>query len=98
MNDLDDARELKLEAERATQAGQILNNPLYIEAITIMRADAIGLFQHAKQSDSKAHKEAWLKLDAITEFEENLKSIMQNGVFAQENLTMLDKVKNIVGL
>ncbi len=98
MNELDAAREAQEEINRANEASQIINNPVYIHAITIMKADAVGLFEKSKQSDSKAHKEAWLQLNAIKDFEENLLYIMENGVMARENLTFMKKASKLVGL
>ena len=98
MNELEEMRQAKEEIERANQASQVINSPIFIEAITIMKVDAMGLFESAGQSDEKKHKEAWLQLNAINEFKSNLIYIMENGKAAEHELTFLQKAKQLTGL
>lgn len=98
MNELEEMRQAKDEIERANQASQVINNPIFIEAITIMKVDAVGMFETSSQSDEKKHKEAWLQLNAINELQSNLIYIMENGKAAEHELTFLEKAKKLTGL
>lgn len=93
MSNIEDIKKAKSEISRANNAEQVLRNPAFIEAIQMIKVDCLGAFQHAKQSDSNKHGEIWLQLNAIKELEANLESIMSDGVYAREDLSLLQKAK-----
>ena len=97
-DNIEGIKRAKNEISRANNAEQVLRNPAFIEAIQMIKADCLGAFQHANQSDTKKHSEIWLQLNAINELEKNLESIMSDGIYARENLTMLQRTKKIIGL
>jgi len=97
MSDIERMRQAKSEISRANNAEQVLGNAAFIEAIQMMKADCLGAFQHAKQSDAKKHSEIWLQLNAIKELEANLSSIMNDGIFAKEELTAMQRAKKAIG-
>lgn len=95
---VEDIKHAKNEIARANSAEQVLRNPAFVEAIQMIKADCLGTFQHAGQSDTKKHSEVWLQLNAIKELERNLESIMSDGVFAREDLTILQRTKKAIGI
>lgn len=97
-DNIEDIKRAKNVISRANNAEQVLRNPAFIEAIQMIKVDCLGAFQHASQSDSKQHSEIWLQLNAIRELERNLESIMSDGVYAREDLTLLQKAKKAMNL
>ncbi len=98
MNELDEARQAKLDINRAALAQQVTSNSVYQEALTMMKADCFALFESSKQSDKEKHDQIWLQLNAIKEFQANLEYIMENGAYAKQTLTALERVKKTIGL
>jgi len=95
---VEDIKHAKNEIARANNAEQVLRNPAFVEALQMIKADCLGAFQHASQSDTKKHSEIWLQLNAINELEKNLESIMNDGIYAREDLSLLQRAKKTVGL
>lgn len=98
MNELDEKRKANLDLNRAALAQQVTGNSIYQEAITMMKADCFSSFEQSKQSDDKKHDQIWLQLNAIKAFQSNLEYIMENGAYAKQTLTALERVKRTVGL
>ena len=98
MNELDEKRKANLEINRAALAEQVISNSIYQEAIGMMEADCYSAFESSKQSDSKKHDQVWLQLNAIKAFRSNLEYIMENGAYAKQTLTALERVKKTIGL
>jgi len=90
---IEQIKQAKGEITRANNAEQVLRNPAFVEAIQMIKVDCLGAFQHASQSDSKQHSEIWLQLNAVKELERNLENIMSDGVYARENLSLLQRTK-----
>lgn len=97
-NEVEQMRQAKAELARAKDAEQVLNNLAFVEAVQLMRQDCLGAFQKAKQSDTKKHSEIWLQLNAVNELVANLTYLMNNGAFAEEDISMLQRAKRKIGL
>ena len=98
MNELEQKRQAKNDIGRAELAHQVTSNSVYLEAITMMKADCFSIFEKSGQGDKQKHDEIWLQLNAIKEFQANLEYIMENGAYAQQTLTALERVKKTIGL
>ena len=98
MSELDEKRKANLEINRASLAQQVISNSIYQEAMTMMKADCFSAFESSKQSDTEKHDNVWLQLNAIKAFQSNLEYIMENGAYAKQTLTALERVKKTIGL
>ena len=98
MNELDEARQAKSDLQRAEMARQVTSNSVYIEAITMMKADCFNAFEKSGQDHATEHSKVWLQMNAINEFQANLEYIMENGAYAKQTLTNLQRIKNTIGL
>ena len=98
MNEIEEARKAREHVNRATLAQQVIGNSAYQQAITMMKADCFTSFEKSEQGDSEHQNKIWLQMNAINELEANLEYIMENGVFAQEELTRLQRIKKNIGI
>lgn len=82
---------LKEDTGRGNQAQLILDNPLFVEALIMMRGELIAKFEQTKFRDKEERDEIWRKLQTVGWFESYLTRIMQTGKLAEQ--TMLQKAK-----
>jgi hypothetical protein len=76
---------------RAHRATELLNNPLYLEAITAMRAAMFEQFNDSKLEDSLQRHELWQRMQLMKQFQGKFESIVKQGVRAEETLSILEK-------
>lgn len=81
---------------RAHRAEELLNNPLYVEAITAMQAAMFEQFSGSKLIDADQRHELWQRMQLLKQFQGKFESIVKQGKKAQETLTLLEKAKNLV--
>ena len=81
---------------RAHNASELLANPLYIEAITVMQAAMFEEFNSTKLLDDYDRKELWQRMQLLKQFKGRFESIVKQGEKAQQTLTMLEKAKNLI--
>jgi len=81
---------------RAHRAEELLNNPLYVEAITAMQAAMFEQFNDTKLVDESLRHELWQRMQLMKQFQGKFESIVKQGKKAQETLTLLEKAKNLV--
>lgn len=88
--------QLSDEVESAKQAKEIVNNPAYQKAITMIRGDLYNKFRQCGWKDDEERAEIWRKEQIVNWFEDTLSETIQTGKLAEQTLTQ--KVRKIVGL
>jgi hypothetical protein len=94
MKELTNDERLGQQSERGIQAQQLLNNPLFAEALTMMRGELMTLFEQTKFKEKDERDEIWRKLQIVGWFESYITKVMQTGQLADK--TLKDKVKSIL--
>ena len=86
---------LSLEEEkiRGGYAKQVLDNPLFRETITIMRAELYESFAKTKFNQKDERDEIGRKQQVVEWFEGRLKRVMQGGQMAEKTLLQRAKEK-----
>lgn len=80
---------------RASRARELIDNPLYVEAVTAMKAAMFEEFESSKLNDSDARHELWQRMQLLRQFQSRFESILKRGAKAKETLTLLDKTLNL---
>ena len=86
---------MDIEINRGERAKQVLNNEIYKEAFTALRAELYDGFCKTKFKDSDERDEIWRKQQAVDFIENYLKEVMETGEIARQSL--LQKTKKVVG-
>lgn len=95
MNDELKRREAYEQVRRAEQATELLNNPLYIEAIQAMHQANFDLFIDSKLDDERERHELWQRTKVLKQFQAKFEHIVKQGEKAKETLTLLEKTKKV---
>ena len=98
MNDKE--RELHLEEniKRAKEAETILNNALFLEALTAIRAELYENFTKTKFKDDEERKEIWRKQQSIDWLEKYFVNISNTGKLSMQELGKISRIKKVIGL
>ena len=75
---------------RANQADELLSNPLYIEAVDVMRAAMYGEFQDSKLADADTRHELWQRMQLMKNFQNYFEKIVKEGKKGAQTIKMLD--------
>ncbi len=75
---------------RANQADDLLSNPLYIEAVTVMRAAMYGEFEDSKLADADSRHELWQRMQLMKNFQNYFEKIVREGKKGTQTIKMLD--------
>lgn len=94
--DTQQRREAITDLQRAEQAQQLINNPLYLEALTAMKAALYGEFEDSKFTESDKRHELWQRMQLLKQFQGKFESIIKQGDKARTTLSLLDKAKEKV--
>ena len=78
--------ELMTAIEHAKQAASIVNHPIFIASIKMLRGLTIERFEHLGFEDTLKMQECNVRLNLIEEFEINLSTIIQSGDSAFKSL------------
>ena len=81
------------DVDRAQRAEELINNTLYIEAVTAMNSAMFMQFQDTKFVDADLRHELWQRMQLMKQFTGKFESIIKQGVHAKKTLTLLDKAK-----
>jgi hypothetical protein len=76
---------------RAKAAKDLLDHPLFIEAMTAIRGDSYKRFADSGFKDRELRDEIWREQQTIDKLERKLKEVITTGRLAQE--TLLQKTK-----
>lgn len=91
---MSDEKNLKNDQVRAELARQVLNNPLYQEAFTMIRARIFEAFSQTNFKQSAERDEAWRKIQTVNNIEQWFEDVIERGEFAK--LTLLERAKNLL--
>ncbi len=94
----DDQRKLEIEEQRGQLSQQVLDNPIYQEALVIMKGDLMLQFENTKFEDAEKRNEVWRQMQTLSRFEMSMEKIMKTGKIAKHNLSLKEKAKALVGL
>jgi hypothetical protein len=83
-----------LSQQRANQATELLANPLYIEAVTVIRASMYGEFEDSKLADEDARHELWQRMQLMKSFQGYFEKIVKEGRKGTQTIKMLDDENN----
>lgn len=86
--------------ERAQQAKQLLDNPVYQEAIENVRNAIVSAWSNAPIRDVEGQHELKLMLKLLTDLENNITRVVNDGKIAQieierQKTPIAEKVRNI---
>ena len=81
------------DVERGNEALKIVDNPLFIEALTVIKGDLYSKFMDTE--DSKERDEIWRQSKAVDKFEKKLVDYMNTGKLASSHLDRLKTKLNI---
>lgn len=91
-----ETREARADEDRGRRAAELLNNPLYLEAITVMRAAMYTEFEDTKLSDEDKRHELWQRMQLMKRFQGRFESIVKQGEKAKKTLSLLEKAKDAI--
>lgn len=80
---------------RAHRAEELLNNPLYLEAIEAMSLAMQKTFEDTSLNQEHERHELWQRMQLMKQFKGKFESIVKQGVNAQKTLTLLEKGKQL---
>jgi len=83
-------RKATLAQNRANQAGELLSNPLYIEAVTAMRAAMYGEFEDTRLANEDSRHELWQRMQLMKSFQGYFEKIVKEGKKGAQTIKMLD--------
>lgn len=82
--------------QRSEHAKRLLNDELLVEAFSMIRQNCLREFENSKATDTEGREEVWKMLKALNELERHLKSILERGKLAKEQLSFLEKMRKKV--
>jgi hypothetical protein len=91
-----ETNEAVADISRAHRASELLDNPLYIEAVTAMRAAMFEQFNDTKLIDEGQRHELWQRMQLMKQFQGRFESIIKQGSKAQDTLNLLEKGLNAI--
>lgn len=78
--------QLVAEISRGQQAGAVLDNPIYREAIDGLRDQLRGEWEASPARDTEGREKLWLAVNLLTKLEAHLAQTMQTGQMARMQL------------
>jgi hypothetical protein len=70
------------EVKRGEQASQILDNPIYVEAIDKVRENIVSTMTNSPLGDEKTHNRLVIALQLLNQINKQLTDVMQTGKLA----------------
>lgn len=86
-----ETNEAVADISRAHRAEELLKNPLYVEAITVMQASMFEQFNSTKLEDEAQRHELWQRMQLLKQFQGRFESIVKQGEKAKDTLNLLEK-------
>ncbi len=77
-----DDKKIKDDINRGELAHQIIQNPVYIQAMQMIQAKAFNDFSDSSADDVDIRQQAWLQMKSHKEFTKVLEHLMEKGSFA----------------
>lgn len=92
MSDKETLKKAMVDKTRAERAAELLNNPLYIEATSAMRAALYAEFEGSKLGDESARHELWQRMQLMKMFQGKFEDIVKKGEKAEQTISLLNKM------
>jgi hypothetical protein len=89
------------EISRAQQASDVIDNPLYQEAFTLMRERLMQQWADSPARDTEGREKLWQMTKLLDGVEGHLKQIMETGKIARvqiEQESLLQRLKSMTGI
>ena len=77
-------KQIAEDINRSELAKQIVQNPVYEQAMQMIQAKAFNDFTDSKADDEEIRQQAWLQMQSHKEFQKALEHVMEKGAFAHE--------------
>jgi len=90
------AKDAMADMDRANRASELLSNPLYIEAITVMRAAMFAEFEDSKYGSADDRHELWQRTQVIKQFQARFEEIVKKGERGRKTLTLLERARSLI--
>lgn len=71
------------EVKRGERAEEVLNNPLFVEAVTKVREGIIKSMAESPLGDDRTHNRLVIAMQLLNQIEKQLTGVMQTGKMAQ---------------
>jgi len=97
-NEQEQIRKANEDIKRAELARQVIDNPVFQESFTLFKVNCFDRFTKTKFDNVEEREEIWRKLQTLEFVESNLKNLIENGEFARETLSLIERAKKVVGL
>lgn len=98
---MDEEQKLLLEMERARQAQDLMEHPLFIEAREAYRSRLMAEWEASPARDSEGRERLWLMLKTLSAVEGHLSELMQTGKLAKVQLEqkrgLMERMKSWAG-
>ena len=89
MSDNKTRQQASMDLSRADQAKELLDNPLYIEAVTAMRAAMYGEFEDSRLDEPEIRHELWQRMQLMKAFQGKFEDIVKKGKKATQTISLL---------
>ena len=89
LSDNETRQKARQELNRSDQAKELLANPLYIEAVTAMRAALYGEFEDSKLDQPEIRHELWQRMQLMKAFQGKFEDIVKRGNKASQTISLL---------
>jgi len=94
MSDQKTVRQARADQSRAQQATEFLSNPLYIEAVTVMKAAMYSEFENSKLDGEEQRHELWQRMQLMKQFQGRFESIVKQGEKAAKTIELIETKPN----
>jgi len=82
------------EIKRAERAEEVLNNPLFIEAVDKVRSGIINSMAESPLGDDRTHNRLVIAMQILNQIEKQLTDVVQTGKMAKlQVVTPMERVK-----
>jgi len=82
---------VKNDITRADQAKDLINNPLYIEAMNLIEAAIYAEFRDTKLESNDLRHELWQRMQVLKLFKGRFENIIKHGKRAEQTLDLINK-------
>ena len=83
------------EVNRGELARQVLENPIYAEAVTAVKAKLFDDWANTKYFQYKKRQEIWRMYRAAESIESQIEKVMQTGKLGRQTLDHREKLKKV---
>lgn len=90
MSDRETKKKAMQDQSRANQAKELLDNPLYIEAVMAMRAALYGEFEDSKLDQPEIRHELWQRMQLMKAFQGKFEDIVKRGEKATKTIGLIE--------